>query len=338
MAFIRRPLQRLSTISRYGAHTSGGPNFAFDACVAAAGRQGLPDVDLRSWQVAFNGAEPIRPETLHRFAETFAPCGFRAEALYPCYGLAEATLLVTGSRKGRGGRVVLADTDALTRRRFAYGSTSDGRRLVGSGCIGPDDDVRIVDPETGRAGQPDQVGEMWLSGPHVAQGYWRRPQATADTFQAELDGRTYLRTGDLGVIVDGELYVVGRLKDLVIIRGRNHYPQDIEHTAGSAHPALLPGSGAAFTVPDISGERLIVVQEVRRDHVLQANKREVVAAVRAAVTQEHQLALGDLVLTMPGQIPKTSSGKVMRSAARKRYLDGSFKIWTAPAIASTATI
>lgn len=329
MAFVRRPLLWLSAISRYRAHTSGGPNFAFDACVARAGREKLPDLDLSCWRVAFNGAEPIRPETLRRFAETFAPTGFRADALYPCYGLAEATLIVTGSRKGRDPRIESVRAEELGRKRFV--PTVAGRPLAGSGTVLPGEEIRIVDPETRRSCPPEEVGEIWVAGDHVAQGYWKRPEATADAFQATCDGRTgrtYLRTGDLGVLTDGELYVVGRLKDLVIIRGRNYYPQDIEHTVESAHPAVRPGACAAFAAPGGDGEKLVVVAEIKREHT-EADAAGIAGSIRAATVAEHGLSIGDLVLTPAGALRKTSSGKIMRAAARTRYLAAEFARWPA---------
>ncbi len=331
MAFIRWPLLWLSAISRYRAHTSGGPNFAFDACVARAARGNIPDLDLSCWKVAFNGAEPIRPETLRQFAEIFAPFGFSEKALYPCYGLAEATLLVTGSQKGRGPRTIEADIDALSHKRYVEAPDGHGRTLAGSGLVLPEESLRIVDPETGRQCPANQVGEIWVAGEHVAHGYWRRPEATADTFRAECDGesgRTYLRTGDLGLVLDRELYIVGRLKDLVIIRGRNYYPQDIEHTVQSSHPALKPGGCAAFSVPGSDGEKLVVVQEIKGEQRRKADATDVAASIRAAIMREHELSLSDLVLTLPGRLQKTSSGKIMRAAARKRYLEAGFEVWT----------
>jgi acyl-CoA synthetase (AMP-forming)/AMP-acid ligase II len=330
IAFIRRPLLWLSAISRYRAHTSGGPNFAFDACVAHAERADVVDLDLSCWKVAYDGAEPIHRETLDRFAETFAGCGFRKEALYPCYGLAEATLLVAGSRKGRGPRTLAADVEALSHGRYVAAPEGEGRTLVGSGRVLPEEDIRVVDPDTGLPCPADQVGEIWIAGEHVAQGYWRRPDATAETFHARCDGATgrrYLRTGDLGLVVDGELYVVGRLKDLIIIRGRNYYPQDVERAVQAAHPALRPGAGAAFSVDGQRGEKLVVVQEIRREDVDRADAREVTASIRAALSREHELSVSHLVLTLPGQLERTSSGKIMRAAARKRYLEDSFEVW-----------
>ncbi|WP_018503153.1 fatty acyl-AMP ligase [Parafrankia discariae] len=332
-AFIRWPLLWLSLISRYRAHTSGGPNFAFEACVARAARGGVPDLDLSCWQVAFNGAEPVRHDTLRRFAETFAPHGFDERALYPCYGLAEATLLVTGSVKGRGARVVEAAAEDLRAGRYTPAPAGGGRTLVGSGALPRDGALRIVDPRTGRSAPPDRIGEIWVAGDHVAQGYWNRPPASAEAFRAEHTdepGRDYLRTGDLGLVVDDELYVVGRLKDLVIIRGRNHYPQDLEHTAQSAHPALRPGGCAAFSVPGADREKLVIVQEVRGEFRRRADPVEVAGAIRAAVVREHQVSVGDLVLTLPGRLQKTTSGKIMRAAARRRYLRDAFDRWTPP--------
>jgi acyl-CoA synthetase (AMP-forming)/AMP-acid ligase II len=326
MTFVRRPLLWLETISRYRAHTSGGPNFAFEACVAAARRGPVPELDLSCWKVAFNGAEPVRPDTMRAFAATFGPHGFDPDAMYPCYGLAEATLIVTGSGKGRGPRTTGVDVEALAAGRFVPGT---GRELAGSGAVLPGAEVRIADPRTRLPCGPDQVGEIWVSGENVAQGYWRRPAATRETFGARLadaPGRTYLRTGDLGVLIDGELYVVGRLKDVTIIRGRNHHPHDIEHTVAAAHPALQPGAGVAFGVPGPQGERLVVVQEVRREYRRAGDRSEVTAAVRAALAREHGLAAA-LVLTLPGRVPRTSSGKVRRSAARAQYAADGFDAW-----------
>lgn len=332
-AFIRRPLLWLEAISRYRAHTSGGPNFAFDACVARAATAGLPELDLSSWQVAFNGAEPIRAQTLHRFAKTFAPMGFRAEALYPCYGLAEATLLVSASAKGRGPRLLDADIAALADRRYTPATADTGRTLVGSGTVLAGEELRIVDPDTGLPCPPDRIGEIWVAGPHVARGYWQLPEATVATFgarRADDPARAHLRTGDLGLLVDGELYVVGRIKDMIIVRGRNYYPHDLEHTVARAHPALRAGSGAAFAVPGRDDTKVVVVQEIRPDHPAATDPAEITGAIRAAVLREHDLAVAEVVLAEPDQVRRTSSGKIMRAAARTRYLDGGFVPWTPP--------
>ncbi|WP_067822095.1 fatty acyl-AMP ligase [Nocardia inohanensis] len=322
-AFIRRPLLWLSTISRYRAHTSGGPNFAFDACVARATTAASLDLDLSSWRVAFNGAEPIRADTLRRFEKTFAPYGFRSGAWYPCYGLAEATLLVSGSTPGTGPRVREVDAEALAHRRVAPAGAAKRTSLVGSGRVLAGEDVRIIDPGTGVDCAPDAVGEIWVAGAHVAAGYWRNPDATDRTFGAA--GR-FLRTGDLGFLADGELYVVGRAKDMIIIRGRNHYPQDLEQTVRSAHPALRSGPCAAFTVPGPDHEKLVVVQEIRDPAPI--DPLELAATIKAAIIAEHEIAPAAVLLTAPGQVERTSSGKIMRAAARTRYLADQFVPWT----------
>ena len=338
LTFGRWPLMWLSAISHYRARSSGGPNFAFDMCVArAAGGKNVPDdLDLSCWELAFNGAEPIRPDTLRRFTETFAPYGFSEQALYPCYGLAEATLLVAGSTKGRGPRTVQADIDELGGGRVVEASAGRGRTLVGSGRILPEEELRIVDPDTGCPCSANEIGEIWVSGPHVAKGYWRRAEATARIFGAECEGepgRTYLRTGDLGAVFDGELYVVGRLKDLIIIRGRNFYPHDIELTAQSSHPALRNGACAAFAIAGNEGEKLVVAQEVRRNN--QADPADVAASIREAIVREHEVAVSDLVLIGARQLQKTSSGKIMRADAKERYLKTAFEVWApeAPTLA-----
>lgn len=321
LSFVRRPLLWLETVSRYRAHTSGGPNFAYDACVAAARRGQVPPIDLSCWKVAFNGAEPVRSDTTRVFADTFAPYGFDPNAMHPCYGLAEATLIVTGVGRLRGPRVLRVDDDALERRILRPG---DGRAVVGSGQVLAGETVQVVDPVMRRACPPGAVGEIWLSGPAVAQGYWRRPED--ETFRASIvgDPRPYLRTGDLGALLADELYVLGRTKDVIIIRGRNHHPHDIEHTVAAAHPALQPGAGAAFVVD----EQIVVVQEVRRDYRRTGDPREVAGAVRAALAHEHGLTLGELVITLPGRVPRTSSGKVRRSAAAAVHARDGFDRWS----------
>lgn len=331
VTFIRRPLLWLTAISRYRAHTSGGPDFAFDACVAHAARAGLPELDLSCWRVAFDGAEPIRAATLRRFADTFAPCGFDPRALYPCYGLAEATLFVSGAGKGRGAAEFRADAAALGEGRLIAAGPErtngpEARVLVGSGTAAPGVRLAVVDPATGRPCPPDRIGEIWVAGANVAAGYWRNPDATAAAFGARLPGddSAYLRTGDLGQLVAGELYVTGRCKDLIIVRGRNHHPHDLEHTAQSAHPAARVGGAAAFA----AGDEVVLVQEIERGHEPSpAAAAEITAALRAALVREHDLA-PELVLTVAGALPKTSSGKIMRSAAREHHLGAGFERWS----------
>ncbi|HSF41300.1 MAG TPA: non-ribosomal peptide synthase/polyketide synthase [Thermoanaerobaculia bacterium] len=303
VAFLQNPLRWLAAVSRYRGTTSGGPNFSYDLCarkIPAAERERL---DLSSWRVAFNGAEPVRAETLARFTETFAVSGFRSGALYPCYGLAEATLMVSGGRPGQ--EPVVRDLG--------------GRRLVGCGRILLDLSAAVVDPETGTPSAPGNVGEIWVAGGSVARGYWNRPEETAHAFGALLpDGRgPFLRTGDLGVLSDGELFIAGRLKDLIILRGRNHYPQDLEATAERSHPSLAGGAGAAFSIEEAGEERLVIVHEIER-HA--ADPGEIAEAVRRTVAEEHEAVVHDVVLVRPGGVPRTTSGKIQRRATRELYL------------------
>ncbi len=330
MAFLQRPLRWLKAITRYRGTTSGGPNFAYELCLKRIRPEQLDQLDLSSWQVAFNGAEPIRPETLERFAERFAPCGFRYEAFYPCYGLAESTLIATGGYKPDP--PVILSVDAAQLEQNTVVETAPGapgtRRLVGCGQRLPDLDVIVVDPETGCECPEGKVGEIWISGPSVAQGYWNRPEKTEQTFRAfvkDTGEGPYLRTGDLGFFHRGELYCTGRLKDLIIIRGRNHYPQDIELTAQQSHPALRSEATAAFTVEGEDGhERLVIVQELERRQDKHA--AEAIQAIRRAVAREHDLVVDAVALIRAGSIPKTSSGKIQRHACRRAWLDGTLTV------------
>ena len=286
-------------------------------------------LDLSSWTVAFNGAEPIHPDTLERFAVAFAPCGFRAEAFYPCYGLAEATLIVTGGRVPVPPVIrVFRGADLEQNQAVATQAGSGTRTLVGCGQPLLDQQIAIVDPESLTSCAAGQVGEIWVTGPSIALGYWNRPAETERTFRARLadSGQgPLLRTGDLGFMHDGELFVTGRLKDLIIIRGRNHYPQDIELTVERSHSALRPGCGAAFTIEVDGEERLVVVQEVKRQHQ-NVDVDTVAWAIRRAVAEQHELQVHAVVLLKTGEIPKTSSGKIQRHACRERLLDASLDV------------
>ncbi|HEY4573131.1 MAG TPA: AMP-binding protein, partial [Thermoanaerobaculia bacterium] len=324
-AFLQRPRCWLEAISRYRATTSGGPNFAYELCLEKVGD--LEGLDLSSWRVAFNGAEPVRADTLERFAARFAACGFSPSAFAPCYGLAEGTLLVASGALERPARLAEVDAAALERHQVAPAAPgAAARRLV---CCGPGrggQRLAVVGPESREELPAGSVGEIWVSGPSVAAGYWGRPAETARDFHATLangDGETFLRTGDLGFLDGGELFVTGRLKDLIILRGRNHYPQDIERTAERSHPALRPGCGAAFAVDGEEGERLVVVHEVER-HAPPGE--EVASTLRHAVFAEHEVQVYDVVLLRTGTLPKTTSGKVQRGLCRRLYLEGSLAV------------
>ncbi|GAA0639631.1 fatty acyl-AMP ligase [Streptomyces thermocarboxydovorans] len=324
--FLQRPQRWLDTVSRYRPHTSGGPNFAYELALKHADPDFIDRLDLSSWKVAFNGAEPVRAATLRRFADTFAPAGFRREALCPCYGLAEATLMVTGGSTG-------APPTLLSAEEGPHAGEADAA-AVGTGRPGPGLTVVIADPETHEELPEGQVGEIRVAGASVAKGYWRNALATRETFRAEVTGREgrFLRTGDLGFLRDGELFVTGRLKDLIVIDGRNHYPQDLELTAEMAHPALRPGCTAAFGVDTgtggTGGEQVVLVAEAAPDAAGDAEK--ITEVIRGALGDSHSVAVRDVVLVQPGTIPKTSSGKIQRRACRTAYLDGTLSVIGAP--------
>jgi natural product biosynthesis luciferase-like monooxygenase protein len=340
VAFLQRPFNWLQAISRYKATTSGGPNFAYDLCVRKITPEQRSQLDLSSWEVAFNGAEPVRAETIERFTQTFAPCGFRREAFYPCYGMAENTLIVSGGLKSAPPILQNVQGEALEKNQviLAEVESQDVRTLVGCGqALGQQKmamptavrGATIANPETLTRCASNQVGEIWVSGASVAQGYWQRPVETEYTFQAYLADTgegPYLRTGDLGFLQDGELFVTGRLKDLIIIRGRNHYPQDIELTVEQSHPALRSSAGAAFSIEVDDEERLVVVQEVERTYLRKLDVDEVVGAIRQAVWKQHELQVYAVLLLKTAGIPKTSSGKIQRHACRQGFLEESLSV------------
>ena len=299
-SFLQSPMRWLAAISRYRATTSGGPNFAYDFCCNRITAEQKVNLDLSSWRVAFSGAEPVREQSLKRFSTEFRDCGFRSSAFVPCYGLAESTLFVSGGTNGTGPVIQLVQADALERNKVitALPEEPDGRPLVGCGEVGAGHEVCIVDPEHLTRCEAGTVGEIWVAGPSVANGYWNRGQETADTFEAQLadTGKgPYLRTGDLGFLLNKELFITGRRKDLIILRGRNHYPHDLEATAEKAHPALRACVGAAFSVETEGEERLVLVHELNPR--TQADPIEVIAAIRQAIAEEHELQVYAVALT-----------------------------------------
>ncbi len=325
VAFLQKPIRWLQAISRYQATTSGGPNFAYDLCVSKITPEQIASLDLSSWELAFNGAEPVQAETLEKFATKFKSCGFRAEAFYPCYGMAETTLFVSGGMKTSAPVVLSVDESAIEENRVvvASGEQTQGKQIVSCGQTWLEQKIAIANPETLTQCSPEEVGEIWVSGANIAAGYWQNPEATKETFQAYLadtgEGE-FLRTGDLGFIRDGELFVTGRIKDLIIIRGQNHYPQDIELTTQKSHSALRLGCGAAFSITVAGEERLVITQEVERSYLRQLDVDEVVGAIRQAVSQQHELQVYAVVLLKTASIPKTSSGKIQRQACRTGFL------------------
>ncbi|MDZ8030996.1 non-ribosomal peptide synthetase [Nostoc sp. DedSLP04] len=385
-SFLQRPYRWLQAISHYKGTTSGGPNFAYELCTQKITPEQKETLDLSSWSVAFNGAEPIRYDTLERFAAAFADCGFRKEAFYPCYGMAETTLMVSGVQKATSPIIKTVQKSALESNRVVelgtgdWGlGTGDGERGLGTGerkdlhedsdsdsnqilkpsevealkefpsqyavpstqsqsskdvyyfvsCgrVIPQLEVAIANPETLSSCKPGEIGEIWVSGPSVGQGYWNRYQETAETFHAYLSDTgvgPFLRTGDLGFLENSELFITGRAKDLIIIRGRNLYPQDIELTAQRSHSSLNSGASAAFTVEVHNEERLVIVQEL--NFRAKPNLEEVISAIRQAVTEEHEVQVYAVVLIKPGSIPKTSSGKIQRRATRAQFQNGELNV------------
>ncbi|MCA9235351.1 MAG: aminotransferase class I/II-fold pyridoxal phosphate-dependent enzyme [Planctomycetales bacterium] len=322
--FLQKPVRWLQAISQWGATISGGPNFAYDLCVDKITAAQKRTLDLSRWTLAFNGAEPVRAETIERFSAAFAECGFKPEAFYPCYGLAEATLIVSGGYKQSPAVVRSFDLPALENHQVVE-ARDDGeniRSLVGSGGNLLDQTLVIANPETFEALPDDRVGEIWVNGPSVAEGYWGRDELSVETFGAQLkDGRgPFLRTGDLGFLHSGELFVTGRLKDLIILRGVNYYPQDLEKSVQAAHPAIAPGAGGAFAIGPEGSERLVVVNETVRRRDL--DFEEIIAAVRKQVARDHEQAVAAVVLLKTGSIPKTSSGKIQRHACKDGFLAG----------------
>jgi amino acid adenylation domain-containing protein len=332
LSFLERPLRWLRAIAHHRGTISGGPNFAYDLCVRKSTPAERAGLDLSGWEVAFTGAEPVRAATIDRFSAAFADCGFRREAFYPCYGLAESTLIVSGSSPGAGPAVLQVSRAALGDGRVAApAGEADDVAVVASGRPLPSCETRIVDPESGGACLEGTIGEIWVSGPSVARGYWRRPGLSGETFGARIAGdeQVYLRTGDLGFLRDGQLYVTGRRKDVIIVRGRNHYPDDIERTVEAVHGALRPGCGVAFSVEHEGEERAAVVQEidVRRLEAAPENRlHEIASEIRRAVAQQHDLAPAAVILIRPGTVPKTSSGKLQRFEVKRAYLSGALEV------------
>ena len=318
VSFLRRPMRWLETVARYRAHTSGAPDFAYRLCVEKSDPEQRSRLDLSHWKVAFVGAEPVREETIERFAGAFESCGFRRQAFFPCYGLAEATLVVTASAAGVAPAICPApDSES---RGGAASCVSCGKAL-------PDMEVALVDPKRLNRVGPGQVGEIWIRGPAIALGYWDRPDATEETFGARLAGSgdgPFLRTGDLGFFREDQLYITGRLKDLMIFRGVNHYPQDIEWTVARSHRSVRKDHTAAFSIQREGEEQLVIVTEVERT-AREDRWAEVVSAVREAVAAEHELAVHAVVILKWGSLPMTSSGKVQRHVCRERFLNDSLE-------------
>jgi acyl-CoA synthetase (AMP-forming)/AMP-acid ligase II len=329
-AFIKQPVRWLQAIARYGATHSQAPNFAYEQCIRRVKPEQRDALDLSSWRAAGNAAEPINPRVLRQFFEYFEPSGFRWDSFAPAYGLAEATLLVTTSPRPSEPVVCVLDPAALERNQIVEASYEQDvvRIIAGCGRQVCETQIAIVNPDTLVRCAPDEVGEIWVADAGVAKGYWQRPEESDRTFRAyTADSKEgpFLRTGDLGFIQNGELFVTGRIKDLIIIRGTNHYPQDIEWTVQQLHPALRPDYGAAFSIEIDGEERLVVVQEVERQQQ-NIDFDQVIGEIRQAIAEQHELQVYAVVLAKPGNILKTSSGKIQRRACRTSFLAGTLDV------------
>ena len=331
VSLTQQPFEWLKAISHYQATTSGGPNFAYDLLCLKATPEKLAGLDLSNWKVAFSGAETVRGETIDRFSHIFANCGFNKSAFYPCYGMAEATLFITGGLQHEEPIIKYVDGAALEKNQVLEiaEETSGSKAIVGCGRQWLDTEVLIVNPETLTPCQPHEVGEIWVLGSGIGKGYWEQKQETKDTFQGLLKGTKspeYLRTGDLGFLQNGELYITGRLKEVMIFWGRYRYPQHVEETVQKSHPALRKNAGAAFAIDKDGAEKLVIVQEVERSYLRSLNLEEIVTAICQSVGEVHEVEVYAIALLKTGSIPKTSSGKIQRRGCSQQFLEGDLNI------------
>ena len=335
LTFIRKPICWLEAISRFNVTHTQSPNFGYEYCIRKITSKQLTNIDLSSWKIASNGAEPIRKDTLENFIDKFKPYGFSPSAFYPAYGLAEATLLVSTKPHGETYEVASLDASKLEKNQvFEHDSEPSfnkkiTRHVVSCGFPICGMTVVIADPKTLTKCASNEVGEIWIQDQSVTQGYWNKPTETKQTFGAYLRDTNegpFLRTGDLGFFKNGQLFITGRLKDVIIIRGHNHYPQDIEFTVEKSHPSLRENSGAAFGVEISNREKLVVVQEVKRNWVNTLNLEEVIGDIRQELMAHHELQVYAVALIKSGSIPKTSSGKIMRRTCRTRFIEGTLDV------------
>jgi acyl-CoA synthetase (AMP-forming)/AMP-acid ligase II len=332
IAFLQRPVRWLKAISHYRPTVSGGPNFAYDLCVARIPLEQCVDLDLSSWTLAFNGSEPVRKHTLEQFSRTFSDYGFRPESFYPCYGLAEGSLFVTGGLKGELPRASWFRKNDLMQNKAVQGMPEhpDSQALVSSGRSWGDQELVIVKPETKQVQFDGYVGEIWVKSPSITQGYWKDVDQTREKCQAHLvdsNEGDYLRTGDLGFMENGELFITGRLKDLIIIRGQNYYPQDLERTAELSHSALRENASAAFSIDENGGsEKLVLIVEVDRMYARDINIQDVNSAIRHAISNGHQVQVHTIILIRHGSILKTSSGKIQHKAMKIAFSESRLEV------------
>jgi acyl-CoA synthetase (AMP-forming)/AMP-acid ligase II/acyl carrier protein len=338
MTFLKKPMLWLQTISRERVTATAGPNFCYEYCVRRVSEKDLAKLDLSSLKVAANGAEPIKPESLLRFAEYFAPAGFNLKAFLPCYGLAEGTLMISGCAVDEEPRIIEVDADAIAQNRYLQ-PQEGGKRLslVTAGTCVADTDVFIVDRSTMTEAAPGVIGEIWARGPGVAVGYWQRPETSDEIFNAYFESPSRggivgpcMRTGDLGFIHEGQVVITGRAKEIIIIRGRNYYPQDIEWLAQQQNDIFRSSSGAAFSIDVDDGEALVLTQEVSRAALKTVNDdvafNALVQSINQALGEQIGIQLHALCLIEQGTLLKTSSGKIQRVGMRQAWLDGSLSV------------
>lgn len=323
LAFLEQPIRWLQTISKFRATTSGGPNFAYDLCIRKITPEQKRELDLSCWTLAFNGSEPVRAATLAQFSDAFAECGFRQQAFFPCYGLAESTLFVTGHRSTDGTQLKYSGGNQPEKQQYSQNQVSCGHAW-------DDHAICVVNPETRMLCADGEEGEVWITGPSVAQGYWNRPEDSEDIFRASLFDanlkRDFLRTGDLGIIEQNHLFVTGRIKDLIILRGRNYYPQDLEQAVNDGVVGIRSHCCAAFSVERAGEEILIVAAEVKRKTLPDHKAQTILSEMRRVLADVSDAPSGALLLVSPGSIMKTSSGKVQRQAIKQAYLTNQLNV------------
>lgn len=316
--FLQKPVRWLRAITKYKATYSGAPNFAFDFCCDRIKDKELNDIDLSNLRCLYNGSEPVRARTIHRFTDKFLAAGFSEEKLFTCYGLAEATLAVTTSELGNKPTIIKVDEREFRQNKIFLTDKEPFVELVGCGKTHCDTELKIINPDTLKECAEKEIGEVWVSGKSITAGYLNKPEYTNENF-INYGDRRFLRTHDLGFLLNDKLFITGRIKDVIIIRGNNHYPQDIEHTVALSHQALQTNGSAAFSVEVNQEEKLVVVQEVRRTFLKQVDYRDVFNCIMTTISQRHEISPHDVVLTLPNTLPKTTSGKIQRSMCRKLW-------------------
>ena len=329
--FLQKPFRWLQAISKYKATISGGPNFSYDLCIRRVKDAQLSSIDLSSWEVAFFGAETVRADTIDNFTKKFELCNFKKEVFYPSWGMAETTLFSSGASKSESPNILIIDSKELEQDCIVcVDSEQKGSlRIVSCGYSWLEQKIIIVDSETLTEKSENQIGEVWVLGPNVAQGYWKNKKETANTFKGYLannEEESFLRTGDLGFMHDNELYITGRIKDLIIIHGKNYYPQDIELTVENCHDVLKQNCCGAFSLDIENTEQLVVVVEVVRDLTSDLDMDGVFDTIRKTVALKHEIQVYGILLIKSGTIPRTVSGKVQRFKCKAGFLAGKFKV------------